>query len=67
MAIKLKVWDQMVKAGIRKQKQLAQMTGISEGNISNLINGSPKAIQFDTLATLCQALKCQPGDLISYE
>jgi len=67
MAVKLMVWEQMVRAGMRRQKELAQKTGISEGNISNLMKGNTKAIQFRTLESLCDALDCGPGDLIKIE
>ena len=67
MEIKLTVWDRMVRTGIRRQKELAERTGISQSNISNLVNGKAKAIQFDTLASLCAALDCEPGDLLKLE
>ena len=67
MAIKLEVWEQMVRAGIRRQKDLADRSGISEGNISHLVKGRAKAIKFQTLESLCSALDCEPGDLIKLE
>ena len=35
-------------------------------NLSILKNNKAKAIRFSTLEALCQALNCQPGDLISF-
>jgi putative transcriptional regulator len=35
-------------------------------NLSVLKNGRARAIRFSTLARLCEALGCQPGDLLSY-
>jgi len=36
-------------------------------NISILKNGKARAIRFDTLEKICQALDCQPGDILAYE
>lgn len=41
--------------------------GVSVVNLSILKNGRPRAIRFSTLTRLCQALGCQPGELLSYD
>ena len=46
--------------------ELAERVGITIANISNLKNGKAKAIKVSTLAKLCAALDCQPGDLLEY-
>jgi putative transcriptional regulator len=46
--------------------QLSQRTGVSVVNLSVLKNGHARAIRFSTLAKLCEALDCQPGDLLSW-
>lgn len=46
---------------------LAAFVGITEQNLSLLKSGKVKGIRFDTLARICEALDCQPGDLISWE
>ena len=46
--------------------ELSERVGISLVNLSILKNGHARAIRFSTLTRLCQALDCQPGDLISY-
>jgi putative transcriptional regulator len=46
---------------------LAQRVDITVVNLSILKNGRARAIRFSTLAALCEALDCQPGDLLSYE
>lgn len=46
--------------------ELAQKVGISAANLSILKTGKAKAIRFSTLAALCDALECQPGDLLEY-
>ncbi len=46
--------------------ELAQKVGISAANLSILKTGKAKAIRFSTLNALCNALNCQPGDLLEY-
>ena len=46
--------------------ELAEQVGVSVVNLSILKNGHARAIRFSTLTRLCQALDCQPGDLLSY-
>ena len=45
---------------------LAEKVGITISNISILKNGKAKAIKVSTLCRLCEALDCQPGDLLEY-
>lgn len=47
--------------------ELAEKVGITLSNISVLKNGRAKAIRFSTLAAICRALACQPGDILEYE
>ena len=47
--------------------ELSQQVGVSMTNLSLLKNGRVKAIRFSTLAAICQALNCQPGDLLEYQ
>ena len=46
--------------------ELADRVGITIQNISVLKNGKAKALKISTLAKLCKALSCQPGDLLEY-
>ena len=46
---------------------LAREVGITPVNLSVLKNNRAKAVRFSTLAALCAALECQPGDLFSVE
>ena len=46
--------------------ELAERVGITAANLSILKTGKAKAIRFSTLESLCQALDCQPGDLLEY-
>ena len=50
-----------------KSKDLAAKVGISEQNLSMLKSGKVKGVRFETLAKICQALKCQPGDILEFE
>ena len=58
--------DLMLARRKMRSKELAQKVGLSEANLSLLKNGRVKGVRFATLERLCQALACQPGDLISY-
>lgn len=46
--------------------EFAEQVGITPSNISVLKNGRAKAIRFSTLEAMCQALRCQPGDLLEW-
>ena len=46
--------------------ELAQRVGITAANLSILKTGKAKAIRFSTLEALCEALDCQPGDLLEF-
>ena len=47
--------------------ELAQRVDVTVVNLSILKNGRARAVRFSTLSALCEALGCQPGDLLSYE
>ncbi len=46
--------------------ELAEKVGITIANVSILKNGKAKALKISTLIRLCEALDCQPGDLLEY-
>lgn len=46
--------------------ELAEKVGITVTNMSILKTGKAKAIKVSTLIKLCEALDCQPGDLLEY-
>lgn len=46
--------------------ELSDRVGITLANLSILKNNHAKAIRFSTLDALCQALDCQPSDLLEY-
>ena len=46
--------------------ELADRVGITIANMSVLKNGKAKALKISTLLKLCEALDCQPGDILEY-
>ena len=46
---------------------LAEKVGITMANISILKNGKAKAIRLSTLDSICQALQCQPGNILEHK
>jgi putative transcriptional regulator len=46
--------------------ELADIIGITPANLSILKNNKAKAIRFSTLDALCEALDCQPADILEY-
>jgi putative transcriptional regulator len=45
---------------------LAERIGITPANLAVLKNGRAKAVRLSTLESLCEALECQPGDLLRW-
>lgn len=46
--------------------ELAERVGITLANMSILKTGKARAIRFSTLEAICEALDCQPGDVLEY-
>lgn len=46
--------------------ELSERVGITIANVSILKNGKAKALKISTLIKLCEALDCQPGDILEY-
>ena len=65
MSIIVNVDVMMAKRKISSQ-ELAEKIGITQANLSILKTGKAKAIRFSTLEDICQALDCQPGDILEY-
>lgn len=59
--------DVMLAKRKMRSKELAEIVGITEQNISLLKSGKVKGIRFDTLEKICGALDCQPSDILIYE
>jgi putative transcriptional regulator len=59
--------DVMLARRKAKSKDLAEHVGITEANLSLLKQGKVKGVRFETLASICEFLDCQPGDLLVFE
>ncbi len=46
--------------------ELSDRVGLTLSNLSILKTGKAKAVRFSTLEAICQALDCQPGDILEY-
>ena len=46
--------------------ELAERVGVTNVNLSILKTGKAKGVRFETLAAICRALDCQPGDVLEY-
>lgn len=58
--------DVMLAKRKMRSKELAERIGINEQNVSLLKSGKVRGVRFDTLEKICEALQCQPGDLLEY-
>ncbi|MEM8891752.1 MAG: helix-turn-helix transcriptional regulator [Bacteroidota bacterium] len=58
--------DVMLAKRKMRSNKLAELIGISKANLSILKTGKAKAIRFSTLQAICEALNCQPGDILEY-
>jgi putative transcriptional regulator len=58
--------DVMLARRKMRSKELAEIVGITEANLSLLKSGHVKGVRFATLEKICAALDCQPGDLLEY-
>ena len=48
-------------------KDLSDRVGVSNVNLSKMKTGRISAIRFSTLEAICEALNCQPGDILEYD
>ena len=46
--------------------ELSEKVGVTLANLSILKTGKAKAVRFSTLEAICEALDCQPGDVLEY-
>ena len=58
--------DVMLAKRKMKSKDLAEIIDITTANLSILKSGKAKAIRFSTLEAICEALDCQPADILEY-
>jgi putative transcriptional regulator len=66
MAIAVKL-DDLLHDRRMTLTELADRIGMALANLSILKTGKARAIRFSTLEAICEALSCQPGDLLQFE
>ena len=66
MAIAVKL-DDLLHDRRMTLTELAERVGMTLANLSILKTGKARAIRFSTLAAICEALSCQPGDILRFE
>lgn len=59
--------DVMLARRKMRARELASIIGITEANLSLLRSGRVKGVRFETLARICAALRCTPGDLLDID
>ena len=64
--IKVKLQLAMAHAGLRRQKELAEKTGLTESHISKISQEKSGGISYKTLDRLCEALGCGVGDILEH-
>ena len=65
MSILVKL-DDMLHARRMTLTELSEKIGITLANLSVLKTGKARAVRFSTLEAICEALQCQPGELLEY-
>ncbi len=66
MAVLVRI-DDMLHERRMTLTELASRVGITLANLSILKTGKAKGIRFATLEAICEALDCQPGDILAYQ
>jgi putative transcriptional regulator len=66
MAIAVKL-DDLLHDRRMTLTELAERVGMTLANLSILKTGKARAIRFSTLDAICDALSCQPGDILQFE
>lgn len=56
--------DVMLAKRKMKSKDLAGIIGMTEANLSKMKQGAVKGVKLETLEKICEALDCEPGDLL---
>ena len=66
MAIILRL-DRIMADRKMSLNELSEKVGVANVNLSKLKNGRVSAIRFSTLDAICDALDCQPGDILEFQ
>lgn len=59
--------DVMLAKRKMRSNELAEIINITPANLSVLKSGKAKAVRFSTLEAICEALECQPADILEYQ
>lgn len=59
--------DRMMADRKMSLNELSEKVGVSNVNLSKIKTGKVSAIRFSTLEAICEALMCQPGDILEYD
>ncbi|HJJ40621.1 MAG: helix-turn-helix transcriptional regulator [Methanocorpusculum sp.] len=59
--------DRMMVERKMPLNELSELVGISNVNLSKIKNNKVTAVRFSTLAAICEALDCTPGDILEYQ
>ena len=59
--------DRMMADRKMSLKELSEIVGVSNVNLSKMKTGKISAVRFSTLEAICEALDCQPGDILEYD
>ncbi len=59
--------DVMLARRKMRSKELSELVGITEQNISLLKSGKVRGVRFETMEKICEVLDCQPGDILEYQ
>ncbi|MCF0105370.1 MAG: helix-turn-helix transcriptional regulator [Holdemanella sp.] len=51
----------------KSRNELSEIVGVSNVNLSKMKTGKISAVRFSTLEAICEALNCQPGDILEYD
>ena len=49
-----------------RSRELSELIGITEQNVSLLRSGKVRGVRFETLEKICEVLDCQPGDILEF-
>lgn len=66
MAIIVKLDEALKRRGMTS-KELCELVGITEANMSILRSGKAKAVRFTTLNAICYHLQCTPGEILQFD
>ena len=59
--------DRMMVERHMSLNDLAERVGLTNVNLSKIKTGKVSAVRFSTLEAICEALDCQPGDILEYQ